>query len=332
MSTLITVPAKPARATRAGSPWLQFAGRRLIRMALSLITLIVVSFVMIALIPGDPARSSLGPNATAQAVAQRQHQLGLDKPLPAQFAGYIDQLIHGNFGTSFALHIPVATIVGQRWMPTIIIAILAFVVAVVVAIPVGLAAAIATQGGRRHGLEVGFVVVTAILFSIPGFILAVGLAFVFAVNWSVFPIAGVSDPSGYVLPVAALAIGPAAAIARIVRLESLKVLQQDYIRTARSKRMKSLRLHVRHVLPNTLAPTMAMAGLLLAGLLGGTVLVETVFAIPGLGATLTQSILTKDYPMVQALVLLFGGGVLVVNLAVDIAIALVDRRATTTED
>jgi peptide/nickel transport system permease protein len=134
-----------------------------------------------------------------------------------------------------------------------------------------------------------------------------------------------------VLPVLALAIGPAAVLARIMRVETLAVLQADYIRTARAKRLSSRVLYLRHALPNSLTATVTVAGLLLGGLVAATVLVENVFAWPGLGSTIVQSILAKDYPVVQAIVLVYGLGVLLVNLAVDVGLALLDPRSTIRE-
>jgi peptide/nickel transport system permease protein len=134
-----------------------------------------------------------------------------------------------------------------------------------------------------------------------------------------------------VLPVAALAVGPAAVLARLVRVETLGVLQADYVRTARAKRLPQWRIYLRHVLPNALTATITVSGLLLSGMVAGTVLVENVFAWPGLGSTIVSSILAKDYPVVQGIVLVYGLGVLLVNLAVDVALALLDPRSTIRE-
>jgi peptide/nickel transport system permease protein len=159
----------------------------------------------------------------------------------------------------------------------------------------------------------------------------VGLVYVFGVTLGWAPVAGRSGPGSYVLPVAALAVGPAAALARIVRVETLAVLQADYIRTARAKRLPARLVYFRHALPNALTATVTIGGLLLSSLIAGTVLVENVFAWPGLGSTIVQSILAKDYPVVQGVVLVYGLGVLLVNLAVDVALALLDPRSTIRE-
>ncbi len=155
--------------------------------------------------------------------------------------------------------------------------------------------------------------------------------YVFAVSLGWAPVAGRGTPGSYVLPVVSLAVGPAAVLARIVRVETLGVLQADYMRTARAKRLPDRLLYLRHALPNALTATVTLAGLLLSGMVAGTVLVENVFAWPGLGSTIVQSILAKDYPVVQGVVLVYGLGVLLVNLAVDVALALLDPRSTIRE-
>jgi peptide/nickel transport system permease protein len=170
-----------------------------------------------------------------------------------------------------------------------------------------------------------------VLAAIPEFLLAVGLVYVFGVHLGWVPVAGRSGPDSYVLPVVSLAVGPAAVLARIVRVETLAVLQADYIRTARAKRLPDRLIYLRHALPNALTATLTMAGLLLSSMVAGTVLVENVFAWPGLGSTIVGSILAKDYPVVQGVVLVYGAGVLVVNLAVDVALGLLDPRSTIKE-
>lgn len=314
-------------ARRLDNLWLRFLVRRLARLAVSLVVLVVAAFAMIRLIPGDPARESLGATATAQAVAQRRHELGLDQPLPAQLAHFAGGVLTGHFGTSFTLQLPVSEIIAQRWPQTMRLALLAFVLAALAAIPAGMVMAAATSGGRHRRLELAFTTVTGLAFSIPDFLLAVALVYVFAVSFRLLPIVGTASASGYVLPVTALAAGPAAALARIVRVETLRVLDEDFVRTARAKRLPTARVYLRHVLPNTLTPTLSIGGLLLAGLLSGTILVETIFALAGLGSTLTQAIELKDYPLVQALALVFGGAVLAINLVVDVLIAAVDPRS-----
>jgi peptide/nickel transport system permease protein len=155
--------------------------------------------------------------------------------------------------------------------------------------------------------------------------------YIFAVSLNWFPVAGQSGVSSYVLPVSALCLGSIAALARIVRVETLKVLGEDYMRTARSKRLPARIVYLRHCLPNMLTATLTLAGLLLGGLIGGTVLVENVFAWPGLGTIVTQSVSQQDYALAQAIILLLGTAVLLVNFVVDLLLGTLDRRSTIRE-
>jgi len=204
-------------------------------------------------------------------------------------------------------------------------------VAVVVSVPLGAAMAVLTRGGRRKRGELAFTATSVVLGAIPEFLVAVGLVYVFSVQLGWVPVAGRSGPDSYLLPVVALALGPAAVLARIVRVEMLSVLGSDYIRTARAKRLPPRAIYLHHALPNALTATLTLGGLLLAGLVAGTVLVENVFAWPGLGSTIVQSIIARDYPVVQGIVLVYGVGVLLVNLVVDVALAVLDPRSTIRE-
>jgi peptide/nickel transport system permease protein len=290
--------------------------------------LLAATFFMIHLVPGDPVRATLGPTAPVELVQQQREALGLDDPLPTQFVTYVRDVARGDFGTSMISGQPVTDIIRARLPSTLQLAGLAFVVAMLVSIPLGVAMAALTHGGRRRSLELGFTTTVGIFASIPSFLLAVGLVWLFAVTFKVFPVAGRGGPSSYILPVAALAIAPAAALSRIVRVEGLRVLGQDYMRTARGKRLPRRTIYLRHALPNTLTATLTIAGLLLGGLIAGTVLVENIFAWPGLGTSLVQSVTQKDFPTVQALALLFGTLVLVINFAVDVSLAAIDPRST----
>ncbi|WP_328453983.1 MULTISPECIES: ABC transporter permease [unclassified Amycolatopsis] len=320
-----------APAGLRGSPWPAFAGRRLARFAVSLWVLITAAFLMIHLVPGDPVRAALGMTAPAELVRARRAELGLDDPLWTQYGHYLHGLVTGNFGTSMASGQPVTQVIGDRLPATLQLAALAFVVVILVAVPVGVCFAVLTRGGRRRGTELGFTSGSVLLAAIPDFLLAVGLVAVLAVGLGWFPVAGGDGPGAYVLPVAALTIGPAAVLARIVRVELLSVLGADFVRTARAKRLPARLVYVRHALPNALTATLTLGGLMLTGLVAGTVLVENVFAWPGLGSTIVQSILQKDYPLVQGIVLVYGVGVLLVNLLVDVVLGLLDPRSTIRE-
>ncbi|MFF2502560.1 ABC transporter permease [Streptomyces sp. NPDC058067] len=315
-----------------GSPWLSFAVRRFGRFAVSLWVLITTAFLMIQLIPGDPVRAALGLTASVELVNARRAALGLDDPLWLQYVHYLGGLITGDFGTSMNSGQPVAGVIGDRLPATLQLALPAFAVVIAVAIPLGLLFAVLTRGGRRRGGELAFTSTTVLLAAVPEFLLAVALVAFFAVQLGWFPVAGSEGAGSLVLPVIALALGPASVLARIVRVETLSVLGNDFIRTARAKRLPARLVYLRHALPNALTATLTMGGLMLTGMVAGTVLVENVFAWPGLGSTIAQSILQKDYPLVQGIVLVYGIGVLLVNLTVDVLLAVLDPRSTIREN
>ncbi len=311
--------------------WPRFIVRRTGRLLVSLWVLMTAAFLMIHLIPGDPVRAALGPTASAELVAARRESLGLNDPLIVQYLNYFRGVLTGDLGTSIQSGLPVADTIAQRLPATASLAILAFVFAVVVSIPIGIAVAVATRRGRGRKLELGFASGSVFLSSIPDFLLGVALVAVFGVALGWLPIAGRSGPESYILPVIALALGPAAVLARIVRVEMLGVLETDFVRTARAKRLPTWRVYLSHALPNAVTATLTLAGLLLSALVVGTVLVENVFAWPGLGSTIVSSIQTKDYPMVQGTVLVYGTGVLIINTIVDVALAVLDPRTTVAE-
>lgn len=317
--------------TRAVSPWLRFALRRLGRFAVSLWVLLTAGFLMVHLVPGDPVRAALGMTAPADLVRARRAELGLDDPLWTQYGHYLRGLLHGELGMSMGSGLPVGQVIGDRLPATMALAVLAFVVVLAVSVPVGMGMAVLTRGGRRRGAELAFTSTSVLLAAVPDLLLGVGLVYLFAVNLHWFPVAGRVGAGSYVLPVLALAAGPAAVLARIVRVELLAVLGADFVRTARAKRLPARLVYLRHALPNALTASLTLGGLLLSGLVAGTVLVENVFAWPGLGSTIVQSIQERDYPVVQGIVLVYGAGVLLVNLAVDVLLALLDPRSTIRE-
>ncbi len=327
MTALIAQPL----TRRFDSPWLVFTLRRARRLIVSLWVLVSASFLMIHLIPGDPVRAALGDTAPQDLIDARRRALGLDDPLWTQYVHYLRNLFEGHLGTSIANDVPVTQIIGDRLPATLEIAVGAFLLTVLVSVPVGVGMAALTRGGRRRGAELAFTSTSVVLAAIPDFLLAVGLVFVFGVRLGWLPVAGRSGLDSYILPVVSLALAPTAILARIVRVEMLTVLQADYIRTARAKRLTSWRVYLRHALPNAVTASLTLGGLLLGALMAGTVLVENVMAWPGLGSTIVSSILSKDYPVVQGIVIVYGVGVLMINLAVDVALAILDPRSTIRE-
>jgi peptide/nickel transport system permease protein len=325
--------ATPGLAARvAANPWARFAARRLGRLVISLWVLVTASFLMIHLIPGDPVRAALGPTAPPALVERTRESLGLNDPLWVQYVNHLEGLATGDLGTSMTSKLPVARIIAQRLPPTLELAVLAFLVAISVSVPLGVLMGVLTRRGRRRRTELGFTATSVVLGTIPDIIFGVVLVYIFAVKLGWMPVAGRSGPDSYVLPVLALSIGPAVILARIVRVEMVTVLDADFVRTARAKRLPPRVIYLGHALPNALTASLTMAGLLLSGLVAATVLVENVFAWPGLGGTIVQSILNKDYAVVQAIVLVYGTFVLLVNLVVDVILALLDPRSMIRQD
>ncbi|MEV4839970.1 ABC transporter permease [Nonomuraea sp. NPDC049486] len=305
--------------------------RRLVRFAVSLAVLVLAAFAMIHLIPGDPVRASLGPAAPVELVETRRAALGLDLPPHEQLAAYVSGLVTGDMGTSFLTGEPVTAVIAARLPNTLALALLATVVALLAAVPLGMWAAVRTENGRNRGTEATFGSVTSAVVAIPEFLYAIALVAVFAIGLGLLPPAGKAGPESYLLPVLALALGPAAMIARIARVETLRVLGTDYVRLARAKRLPAARLHLRHVLPNTLTATLTLGGLLLGSLIAGSVLVEYVFAWPGLGGKIVEAITQKDYPVAQGVILVYGAIVLLVNLLVDVVLGVLDPTSAIKE-
>jgi peptide/nickel transport system permease protein len=229
-------------------------------------------------------------------------------------------------------NLPVADIVAQRLPATLALALLAFAAAVLVAVPVGVTMGVLTRRGHGRRTELAFTSTSVVLGIIPDFLVGVGLVYLFGVKLGWLPVAGNETPDAYILPVLALAIGPAAILSRIIRVEMVAVLEADFVRTARAKRLPARTIYLRHALPNALTASLTLGGLILGALVAGTVLIESVFAWPGLGSTIVSSILNKDYQVVQAIVLVYGAGVLLINTIVDVVLALLDPRSMIRED
>ncbi|WP_328460134.1 ABC transporter permease [Streptomyces sp. NBC_00448] len=312
-------------------PWAAFLGRRTLRLLVSLAVVLTASFSMIRLVPGDPVRAALGVDAAPDLVAARRHTLGLDAPFLSQYRHYLCGLLHGDLGTSLVTGTPVAELVRTRLPATLEIAGLAFLTTLAVALPGGLLAAVRTRDGRRPRTDLAFTAVTAGVAAVPDFVLAAGLTALLAVGLRLFPVAGAAGVESFVLPVLALSLAPTAILLRIVRVEALKVLNEDYLRTARSKRLSPARCYLRHAAPNTATAALTVAGSLLPALIAGTVLVEKVFAWPGIGSAMAQSVIAQDYPVVQAMVLVLGTTLLLAGLVVDVLLAVLDPRSAIRE-
>lgn len=286
---------------------------------------------MVRLIPGDPAVEILGQEATPELIALTRAELGIDKPFLDQFVSYVQNFFRGEFGTSFFTKQPVSALISQRLGPSVQLAAISLAVVLLVSVPLGLLAAHFTREGRHPKIEVLWASLTGMLGSIPVFLKATLLVFIFAYWLRLLPVAGREGWESLVLPVAALTIAPVLSLARIVRLQTLDALTQDYVRTAKGKRLDLLTIYFRHVMPNVVTVVLTVGGMVFSGLIAGTIFVEQIFVRLGMGTALIGGVRGHDYPVVQAIVLLLGIAVVVVNTIVDILIGMVDPRSLTTQ-
>ncbi|MEP6843349.1 MAG: ABC transporter permease [Pseudolysinimonas sp.] len=326
LTVLANAPALGIRRRFARSDWGGFAVRRLGGLILSLALLVVLTFLIVPLIPGDPAIAILGSHATPQAIAVLHKKLHLDLPLPSQFVVYLRGLFTFDLGDSFRYGTPVATTIVTKLPYTAAVALGSIAVVILVAIPLGMLIGVLTRGGRRSWLAVGFGAVAGFFASFPTYVAGTLLIVVFAIWLKLLPAGGLSTPNAFVLPIAALALGPTFAVARVVVQETYAVLHQDFIRTARGRRLRAARLYLRHALPNLMASTLTLTGLILASLLGGAIVIETVFGLPGLGLEVVQAIIYRDFPIIQGVVLTIGSLAILINLLIDIVLGIIDPR------
>lgn len=323
-----TSGAPPTTGRKRTSPWIGFALKRSGGLAATFVIVLVVTFLIVPLIPGDPAVSAAGADASAERVEQVRVELGLDQPLGVQFVDYVGRVLHGDLGQSYSLSASVADIVFTRLPFTAILASLSMLLVLVVAVPIGMVVGAMTRNGRRRWLDIGFGFTTGLISSIPPYVLATFLVLVFAIGLSLLPPAYTrSNPAAaIVLPMLALSLGPMSLIARVVRRETAVVLGQDYMRTARGWRIGAVPLYLRYALPNLLTSTLTLSGLILTSMLGGAIIIETVFGWPGLGTTVVGAILQRDYPLIQGTVLVLSMLAALLVVLVDVILALIDPR------
>jgi peptide/nickel transport system permease protein len=303
------------------------------RIAIAIVTLVLASivvFAMLEIVPGDPARIMLGMNASAEQVAQLRHQMGLDAPLLLRYLHWTGGLLKLDFGQSYTYSVPVIDLVAERMAVSLPLALIALALSAIIAIPVGLYSA-SRRGGTGDTIAMG----TAQLgVAMPNFWFALLLIYLFAVwlHWvpaGGFPgwDAGIGPAlKSLALPALALALPQAAILARVARSALIEVLSEDYIRTARAKGMPRRAVLWRHALRNAMIPVLTIMGLQFAFLLAGTIIIENVFYLPGLGRLVFQAINQRDLIVVESVVMLLVAIVIVVNLLVDLSYALIDPR------
>jgi peptide/nickel transport system permease protein len=316
----------PVRLGALRSGWPAFLLNRLAGLVLSLAVLVLATFLIIPLLPGDPAIAILGNHATPASIAALHARLHLDDPWWVRLGSYLGGLAHLDLGTSFRYNTPVSGVIAAKLPYTVSLAVWAMVLVLVVAVPLGMLVGVLTRGGRRRGLSIGFGAIAGLFASVPMYVAGTLLIVVFAITLKALPPGGATGPTSAILPTLALALGPTFAVARVVRQETQEIVAQDYMRTARGRRIPLARLYLRHALPNLLTSTLTLAGIILAGIVGGTVVVESVFNYPGIGQEVVQAIIYKDYPVVQGIVLVIGGMAIAVNLVIDVILAIADPR------
>ena len=313
---------------------LQFLLRRIVAVLPVLFVVSLVVFLILRLAPGDPAAVIAGNSATNEDIAKIQVQLGLDRPIPVQYGIWMGNVFQGDLGFSYYLNKPVTELIAQRVEPTLSLAFGTVILAILIAVPLGTLAAW-RMGGWLDRLLSGFSVAG---FSVPVFVIGYLLIYLFAIRLEWLPVQGYKSLSGpsaagpwawmrqLILPWMTLAMIYVALIARVTRASVSEALTEDYIRTARAKGITESAVLLRHALANAAVSIVTVVGIGIALLIGGVVVTETVYAIPGLGSLTVDAVLNRDFPVIQGLVLLFSVSYVLINLLVDLSYLVLDPR------
>lgn len=293
---------------------LNYFFKRLMGLLPTLFIVAVLVFLFVHMLPGDPARLAAGPDADAATVAVIRAELGLDQPLPTQFLHFFNNLLHGDLGTSIRTRRPVSTEIAERFMPTFLLTVTSMVWAVIFGMAIGIISAVyRNKWPDRLGMTLA---VSGISF--PAFALGMLLIQIFSVQLGWLPTVGASTWLHYILPSLTLGAAVAAVMARFTRASFVEVVQDDFVRTARAKGLNERSVIFKHCMRNALIPVVTMMGLQFGFLLGGSIVVEAVFNWPGLGRLLVDAVNQRDYPVIQALVMLFSLEFILINLVVDV--------------
>ncbi|MCM2294021.1 glutathione ABC transporter permease GsiC [Allorhizobium sp. BGMRC 0089] len=294
--------------------------KRLFGLIPTLLIVAVLVFLFVHMLPGDPARMAAGQDADEQTVALVRSALGLDKPLPEQFIHYFGRMLHGDLGTSIVSHRPVAEEIGERFMPTFLLTVTSMVWSVIFGMGIGIVSAVwRNRWPDRLGMTLA---VSGISF--PAFALGMMLMQVFSVELGWLPTVGADSWRHYILPSITLGAAVASIMARFTRAAFVDVIQEDYVRTARAKGLNERIVIAKHCLRNAAIPIVTMMGLQFGFLLGGSIVVEAVFNWPGVGRLLVDAVTSRDYPVIQALVLMFSLEFILINLLVDLLYGIIN--------
>ncbi len=303
---------------------------RLLQAVPVVLLVAVLAFLLMQMLPGDPAVIIAGPDASPEAVDKLRRELGLDRPILQQLLTWITQLAQGNFGKSLGLNQTVLAAVGERLPVTLSLAFLSFSIT----LPVGVLLGMLAGYFRNSWIDAAVMGIALLGVSVPGFWIAILSVIIFSVTLGWVPSSGYLPLSAGVGPWFASLIQPASVLAlfqigylaRMTRSAMLDVLDQDYIRTARAKGVREWRVVGKHVFRNALMSVVTVSGIILSLLIGGSVIIEQVFALPGVGRMVVQGIMARDYPLIQGTMLLFGFAFVLVNVTVDLIYTLVDPR------
>lgn len=309
--------------------FLSFLGRRLLQIVPVLFGIVLVVFLVVRLIPGDPARIMLGVNATEERLAALRAQLGLDQPIWVQFASFVVNAAQGELGTSLVYRRPVLDVIFERLPVTVSLIAYAVVLSLVVCVPLAMLAALRRGRPADQAIRAG----STLTLAMPGFWLGLNLLILFAVLLPIFPVAGygrtVPERLWYLfLPALTITFSLAPILIRTLRVSIIEAMQAPHVEFARTKGLPHGRLMRRHVLRNGLMATVTILGVNIGWLLGGSVVIENVFSLPGLGSLIILSVSARDYPMIQGIALVFGLLVICINLVTDIVYALLDPRVS----
>ncbi len=304
--------------------------RKLLILAVTLILVSLITFGVFQILPGDPVLVMLGVDADPAQADVLREQLGLNAPLPVRYLQWVAGLLHGDMGTSYKYSRPVRSILVQRIQPTVILALLTIAITVCIGIPLGIR--LARSASKWYGELISGL--TQLGLAIPGFWFGILLVLLFAVHLDILPAGGYvrweQSPGecleSLIMPACALSFGTTATIIRYLRNTLLDQMNMDYVRTARSKGLSERLLVYRHVLRNALIPVLTIMAMLVTDILAGSIIIETVFSIPGLGSIITASITSRDFPLLQSTVMYIAALVVVINTAVDILYSVIDPR------
>lgn len=308
----------------------QFIARRMLTLVVQVLLVATIVFLMLRLVPGDPARAILGETANETQVANMRTKLGIDRPIWEQYTEWLGNAVQGDLGNSIISGRSISGDIADRFMNSGELIIISVVMSLLIAVPLGTIAALK----RNQWPDLALSSVAMLGLSLPGFVIGTLFVLLFGLKWKILPqsrfVTWGDDPIGHlkllILPSLTLGIGNAAVLLRMMRSSMLEVLRADFVRTARAKGLKESRVIRAHTLRNAINPVVSLVGLEIATLLGGMVIVEQIFNWPGLSTLLMSGVLSRDYPVVQGVVLVIAVVTIVVNVLVDITYALLDPR------